>query len=141
MTDKYSVCSFCADHNGSYCMLHNIQQNGFLLCCNILAAELYTISNPHQFINLYWWVLKVQVYMVQLNSFSVFQLYYFVLFYVYIVLLLLFLLSYNYRNLVYCYTCIHLLCVRLNICTLKKRSICIMFILILQSICIIIHYN
>ena len=28
---------------------------------------------------------------------------------------------YNYRNLVYCYTCIYLLCVLLNICTLKKK--------------------
>ena len=27
---------------------------------------------------------------------------------------------YNYRNLVYCYTCIYLLCVLLNICTFKK---------------------
>ena len=29
---------------------------------------------------------------------------------------------YNYRNLVYCYTCIYLLCVLLNICTLKTKK-------------------
>ena len=90
------------------------------LCCNILAAELYALFNPHQSINLYGCVLKFQLHIVWLYISFGFQLYYFVLFYVHIVLLLLSLLSCNSRNLMYCYNFIYLLCVRINMCTLKK---------------------
>ena len=88
------------------------------LCCNILAAELYAISTHTSPINCtgvcrkFNCILYSSIFFLGSSCIILFCFIYI------IILLLISLFSYNYRNLVYCYTCIN--CI---VCSLKYMYI------------------